>query len=175
MAGVHSMIFGGSRMDGQSTERDTEHVKGLAIAHYLLAGLSVLSAAPFVLFSRGLSSMVAEVTGQLPSILEKYPDTVGLDAPDAQGLDEFTSDALGMAQDLASAAWGLTIAGIALSLLTAAGFWWIGRLLQKHRRWSLCYLTGWFECLAFPFGTVVGIFTVLVLSRPGVKRLFGQD
>jgi hypothetical protein len=25
----------------------------------------------------------------------------------------------------------------------------------------------------FPFGTILGIFTIIVLSRPTVKRLFG--
>ncbi len=162
-------------MDSQSTERDAEHVKGLAIAHYLLAGLSVLSAAPLIGFTGGFSSMLGDLNGQFRSILAEYLGTSGLDATDAQQLDEVTNDALGMAQDLASAAFGLTMVGIVLCLLTAASFWWIAHLLRKHERWSLCYLTGWFECLAFPFGTVVGIFTILVLSRPGVKRLFGQD
>jgi hypothetical protein len=162
-------------MEAQSTERDAEHVKGLAIAHYILAGLSVLSAIPFILFARGLSTTLEEVEAQLPPALEEYPDKTGLDHPDAPELDELINEVLGMAQELVPAANALMIASIILTLLTAVGFWWIGNRLRKHERWALCYLTGWFECLAFPFGTVVGIFTVLVLSRSGVKRLFGLD
>ena len=29
------------------------------------------------------------------------------------------------------------------------------------------------ECLAFPLGTVLGVFTLIVLVRPEVKQLFG--
>ena len=161
-------------MAERSTDRDAAHVKGLAIAHSILAGLSALSAMPFILFARSLSSMLDGVKGGLSSVIEG-PHTNGLDGPGTQELDEFANEAFGMAQDIVSSLSSLIVASVVLCLLTAAGFWWIGRLLRKHQRWALCYLTGWFECLAFPFGTVVGIFTVLVLSRPGVKRLFGQD
>jgi hypothetical protein len=45
--------------------------------------------------------------------------------------------------------------------------------IRNRRWWTFCYLTGWGECLMFPFGTVLGIFTIIVLSRPSVKLLFG--
>ena len=31
------------------------------------------------------------------------------------------------------------------------------------------------ECMMMPFGTVLGVFTIIVLLRPSVRQLFGED
>ena len=49
----------------------------------------------------------------------------------------------------------------------------VGVKIRQRRWWTFCYLTGWGECLMFPFGTILGIFTIIVLGRPSVKKLFG--
>jgi hypothetical protein len=45
--------------------------------------------------------------------------------------------------------------------------------LKNRRRYIFCLVVAGFECLFAPFGTVLGVFTILVLSRPSVKALFG--
>jgi len=30
------------------------------------------------------------------------------------------------------------------------------------------------ECMFMPFGTVLGVFTIIVLMRPSVKEIFGR-
>jgi hypothetical protein len=45
--------------------------------------------------------------------------------------------------------------------------------LKNRRRYIFCLVVAGFECFFAPFGTVLGVFTILVLSRPSVKALFG--
>ena len=47
--------------------------------------------------------------------------------------------------------------------------------IKQRQWWMFCYLTGWGECLMFPFGTILGIFTIIVLGRASVKKLFGVE
>jgi hypothetical protein len=51
--------------------------------------------------------------------------------------------------------------------LVAAG-WFLGR--RKH--YIYCFVMGCSACLFNPLGTVLGVFTIIVLIRPSVKRLF---
>ena len=67
----------------------------------------------------------------------------------------------------------MIVGGLLLALISAVHLAVVGLQIRKRRWWTFCYLTGWGECLMFPFGTVLGIFTIIVLARPSVKRLFG--
>ncbi len=49
-----------------------------------------------------------------------------------------------------------------------------GRQLAARRRYTYCLVVAGLECLFMPFGTVLGVFTILVLARPSVKALFGE-
>jgi hypothetical protein len=47
-----------------------------------------------------------------------------------------------------------------------------GRALARCKRYSFALVMGGIECLFLPFGTILGVFTVVVLSRESVKALF---
>jgi hypothetical protein len=47
-----------------------------------------------------------------------------------------------------------------------------GQSLGRHEQYEFCTLVAIFECLLFPFGTVIGIWTILVLRRSSVRALF---
>jgi len=49
-----------------------------------------------------------------------------------------------------------------------------GRLLVKLKNYSFVRSTGFLECAFFPFGTILGIFTIVVLSRESVRKLFNS-
>ena len=49
------------------------------------------------------------------------------------------------------------------------------RYLQEHRRYMFCLIVAGLECVFMPFGTVLGVFTIIVLLRPSVRQLFGED
>ena len=48
-----------------------------------------------------------------------------------------------------------------------------GRYLARRERYTFCLVVAGVECMFMPFGTVLGVFTIIVLSRPSVKDLFG--
>ena len=47
-----------------------------------------------------------------------------------------------------------------------------GRSLSQRKRYTFCLVMACVACLNMPFGTVLGIFTIIVLMRPSVKALF---
>lgn len=50
-----------------------------------------------------------------------------------------------------------------------------GRYLEKRRKWKASLIVGAVQCIMFPFGTVLGVFTLIVLLRPSVRQLYGPE
>jgi len=48
-----------------------------------------------------------------------------------------------------------------------------GRFISKRTHYSFNFVVACLQCFCFPFGTALGIFTLIVLVRPSVKTLFG--
>lgn len=46
------------------------------------------------------------------------------------------------------------------------------RSLAKCRRWTFCMVVSHINLLIFPFGTILGVLTIIVLLKPSAKRLF---
>ena len=127
--------------------QDQEHVKLLAIFHYVAAGMAALVACiPFIHFFMGL----ALATGA-------FGDT----DPEARPV--------GLVIMLF--ALGFILLGWTFAALVA----FAGRSLQKRKRYTFCLVMGGIECLFMPVGTVLGVFTILVLVRDSVKELFGRS
>jgi hypothetical protein len=71
--------------------------------------------------------------------------------------------------------WILVVIGSFLFLLgiaVAIGIVIAGRSLAKHTRYWFAFVAACIECLFIPFGTILGVFTIIVLSRESVKTLF---
>jgi hypothetical protein len=49
-----------------------------------------------------------------------------------------------------------------------------GRSLAQRQRYTLCMVMACISCLSVPLGTALGVFTLVVLSRPSVKQKFGR-
>ena len=47
-----------------------------------------------------------------------------------------------------------------------------GRFIARRKHYMFCFVMACVECVFMPFGTALGVFTILVLSRQSVKRLF---
>ena len=60
------------------------------------------------------------------------------------------------------------LGGIAMGIciLTA------GRCLSRRKAYSFTLVIACIECLFVPFGTILGVFTIVALSRESVKGLF---
>ncbi|MCL1525447.1 hypothetical protein [Xanthomonas nasturtii] len=131
---------------------DVQHLKLLSIFHYVLAGITGL----FSLFPLiHLFMWLAIVTGQLP-----MQGSNGEAAPD----------------ELRLFGWFFVVFAAALILcgLMLAGFMaYAGRCIAQRRRHLLCLIVAGISCSFMPFGTVLGVFTLVTLLRPQVKALFG--
>lgn len=47
-----------------------------------------------------------------------------------------------------------------------------GRSLTRQIHYMFCMVMAAIECIFMPFGTVLGVFTIVVLARPAVKEMF---
>ncbi len=56
-----------------------------------------------------------------------------------------------------------------IAVLTILSGFWIRK--RKHR--TACMVIAGITCLGVPYGTMIGVFTFIVLLRPSVARLFG--
>jgi C4-dicarboxylate transporter len=154
-------------LEEQWAQRDDEHLKALAIGHYVLAVLSLLTAAQAVIFGSLMAKAVNTFGSDLTTSLGDVTDATGMGSP--------VGDPVLMIAELETFATGLTTLFTVSAVITAIGFGLVGWKLRQKSWWTFCYLTGWGELLLFPFGTILGIFTIVVLSRPSVKALFGVD
>lgn len=136
-------------MSGATTvdvERDREHVRLLAIFHGIAAGLGVLvSLFPLIHFAIGLGL----VSGELGS-----PSDAG------------EAEVVGWFFVLFSVA--MILAGLALSAAIALAGWYLSQLRAR----TYCLVIAGLACVFVPIGTVLGVFTIVVLSRPSVVALF---
>jgi len=49
-----------------------------------------------------------------------------------------------------------------------------GLFLRKRKHWTYCIIVAAFNCLHFPLGTILGVFTIVVLIRDSVKELYEE-
>ena len=154
-------------MTEESNAEDREHLSALSIGHFILAGISLLGAAPILFYGAAGAKVLEEFGSDLSMAMGDLPTQSGgnplAGSPDA------------MLHDLGTLLTAAVVSFIAVSVLATVHLIVVGVLMRRRRWWTFCYLTGWGECLMFPFGTILGIFTIIVLGRPSVKRLFGVD
>jgi len=129
-----------------SQEQDIEHVKLLSIFHYVLAGITALGACiPIIHLVVGLACLAAP-----PGSLSGGPP------PRLFGIVFAT---VGGSMVL----FGWTVAAL---------LFFAGRFLAARTHYRFCFVVAALSCLMFPLGTVLGVFTIIVLSRLSVKALF---
>ncbi|MEE9398710.1 MAG: hypothetical protein V3V23_00400 [Dehalococcoidales bacterium] len=126
---------------------DEEQLRLLSIFHYIVGGLAALfSCIPIIHLSIGIAIVLGAFEGGHCS-----------DGPPA---------VLGYIFIIFS---GLFIAcGWAFAICLIAA----GRCLSRKRRYVFCLVMAAIGCVFMPFGTVLGVFTIIVLMRPSVKELF---
>ncbi len=154
-------------MEQRPNAEDAEHLSALSIGHFILAGVSLLGAVPTLIYGVAGTKLIDEYGSDLSMAMGNIPAQPGANpfggSPDA------------MLQDLGALLTSMIVALVLLGLVSAVHLLVVGVQIRQRRWWTFCYLTGWGECLMFPFGTILGIFTIIVLSRSSVKRLFGVD
>ncbi len=140
-------------------------MSALSIGHFILAGVALLGGVPTLLIGVSGSKLMDEFGSDLSMAMGQIPGQ--------SGVDPFGGSPDAMLQDLNTLIISVVVSMVLLAVVSAIHLAVVGVQIRNRRWWTFCYLTGWGECLMFPFGTVLGIFTIIVLSRPSVKRLFG--
>jgi hypothetical protein len=128
---------------------DESHLNSLAIAHYAVGGFMVLfSCLPLIHMFIGLAVIFGG---------EGMVDDQGQPAPEWFGWLFFS---IGLA--------GFLI-GQAISICVIVS----GRFLRRRKNYWFSFVLACIACAFMPFGTVLGIFTIIVLSRESVKEIYG--
>ncbi|WP_421568454.1 hypothetical protein [Stenotrophomonas sp. PD6] len=130
---------------------DASQLRLLSIFHYVVAGLTGLFSL-FPLIHVGIG--IASLTGAMPINSNGGPASPG---------------------ETQLFGWIFIVIGSVLILcgLSLAGFMaYAGRCLARRRRHTLCLVVAALSCMLMPLGTVLGVFTLIVLLRPAVKAAF---
>lgn len=64
------------------------------------------------------------------------------------------------------------LVAITLGLILAIAIICSGRFLSRRKHYTFCLVVAGVECIFMPFGTVLGVFTLIVLLRDSAKQLF---
>jgi hypothetical protein len=129
---------------------DEEHLKLLSIAYLVSAAWSAF----FSLFGLFYAFMGVAMT----SFISRIPQTPGQAPPSPEFFGWF---------------FGLFGLGMFTILITIGVLKFItSRRLKQHRSRVFCMIVAGLSCFGVPWGTMLGVFTFLVLGRPSVTRLF---
>lgn len=128
--------------------QDKEHLRLLAIFHYVVAGFAAILSFFPLLYS---------VIGGFLLYAARHPGPRNQEPP---------PEVLGWAFIVLGALFFLAGVTMAICILIA------GRSLALGKRYSFALVMACIECLFIPFGTILGVFTIVVLSRESVRGLF---
>ena len=131
--------------------QDAQHLQLLSIFHYVLGGLMGCCACfPVIHLIVGIVFLTSPQSFQGPRH------------------DEFPATLFGVLFTVIPA----TI--ILLGWATAICVLLAGRFLARRVHYTFCMVIAGIACLFTPVGTVLGVFTILVLMRPSVKAMFEE-
>jgi len=124
--------------------QDEQYLDLLGIFHYVVAGITALFACfPIIHLVIGIAMISGTLDGGDPPPL-------------------FIGWIMVVAASL------FILIGWALAAIIA----FAGRRLRQRRSYNFCFVVACIECVVVPFGTVLGVFTIIVLYRDSVRQLF---
>lgn len=131
--------------------QDRQHLKYLAIGHYVYAGLTAVFSVIWIAYF-----------GLIMMFINSPPPTDG-------GIGDPSSSA---------AEFGIFFAVImgftlVFSLIYLACVIMAGRCLSRRKGYWFTFVIAILECFSVPFGTALGVLTLVVLLRDSVKVLYG--
>jgi hypothetical protein len=125
---------------------DDRYLKLLSIFHYVVGGIAGLFACfPIIHFAIGISMLISSFT---PSAQDGPPALFGLLFTLIPG--------------------GIILLGWAFAICIILA----GIFISQRKNYMFCMVMAGIECTFTPFGTVLGVFTIVTLIRPSVKELF---
>ena len=130
-------------ISGPLTPQEEQHLQLLAIFHYIVGGLTAfLACLPLIHLTIGLVMVFGGFSDN-----QAPPAFVG-----------WLFIILG----------GFFLVGQSLAICIIIA----GRFLAQRKHYHFVFVVACCECLFMPFGTVLGVFTIVLLSRESVKSAF---
>ncbi len=126
-----------------AASQDDDHLRILSVLYYVLGGLMLMGGiGPLILIFVGVA------------ILSSAPGPYG-PPPEVGWMP------LGIGVGL-----GVFLVGLAACNIV------VGYSLGQRKNYLFCFVIACLICINMPLGTILGVFTLLVLSRPSVKESF---
>lgn len=131
---------------------DAAQLRLLSVLHYVLAGFTALfSLFPVIYLVLG----IAVLSGAMP-------------------VNSSTASSPGEVQLLGWVFTGLGTVFFAVMLALAALIAYAGRCLARAQRHTLCLVAAGLCCMFMPLGTILGVFTLVTLTRASVRERFAH-
>ena|SRR5579872_6679493 len=134
---------------GESVDRDEEHLRLLKLCYYILAGITALYSLVSLVFLLVAGLMYSGVM-QTQAASQVNPRSFAFVFLD------------------------IGIAGLILGFGSALSAWLAAVSLRDRRRRTFCIVVAASSCLYIPWGTLIGVSTIIVLNRPAVKAFFAE-
>jgi hypothetical protein len=132
---------------------DEKTLQTLSTFHYVVAALLALFSCVFIAYiAIGVSMLVAPDGWATNGAHEQHG------TPVPTGVGVFFVAMGGFA----------VLLGWTMAALTA----FAGRCLTRRRRYTFCLVIAGLLCLWMPFGTILGVFTLVTMSKPPVRAQF---
>ena len=128
--------------------KDEENLRLLTIFHYVVAGIAALfSFFPLLYVGMGAFMLCGKFDGPHPDAATRPMGWVFI------AIGSF-----------------LFIMALAFVTVIALG----GRYLSRRRHYTFCMVVAAVACMFMPFGTVLGVFTIIMLQKDSIRQLFGH-
>ena len=129
--------------------QDTERLRLLSIFHYVVAGLAALFSFFALLYTTIGAIFIFAARHDTPKPGEELP-------PEFLGWIFVGVGSF------------LLLPGVAMAICILIA----GRYLSRRKHYTFALVMACIECLFIPFGTILGVFTIVALSRESVRALF---
>lgn len=137
-------------LTGAAAPDDLAQLRLLSIFHYVMAGfIALCSLFPVVYLVLG----IAVLGGVMP-------------------VDSNTASSPAEVQLMGWVFTGMGAVFFLFMLAAALLIGYAGRCLARQQRHTLCLIAAGLCCMSLPLGTILGIFTLVILSRPSVRERF---
>jgi hypothetical protein len=131
--------------------KDLEHLKTLSICHYVLAGLCIIPMIYGLLYM-AMGIFVGAMLSNVPNTKDGPPPAL------------FSGIFIGVGAVI-------FIVALTFGLLLFKS----GRNLKSNKSYTFCLVIAGISCVFMPLGTILGIFTLVVLLRDSVKQIFNGE
>jgi hypothetical protein len=129
----------------ERVEETKKHLDLLGIFHYVAAGLTLVCGGGYGLMFVGMSAAISSASEHAK------------DRPPPEFLWLFG---------------GMGLLFVVAAAVTALLLGFAGWCLRERKAWIYCMVVAAISLIHMPIGTVLGVFTIIVLMRPEAKALF---